>query len=70
MTRRPKTRRGRRNFTLEELLANTKSGVTEDAAPDLAWQIGRRLGEAANSQARPSCMKWFSKDILKTKNDR
>jgi len=70
MTRRPKTRRGRRNFTLEELLANTKSDVTEDAAPDLAWEIGERLGEAANSQARPSCMKWSSKDILKTKNDR
>lgn len=68
MTRRPKTRRGRRNFTLEELLANAESGVTEDAAPDLAWEIGKRFGEATNSQARPSYMKRSSKDKLKTKN--
>jgi hypothetical protein len=68
MTRRPKTRRGRRNFTLEELLANAKSGVTEDAAPDLAWEISERFGDATNSEARPSCMKRSSKDKLKTKN--
>ena len=46
MTRRPKIRRGRRNFTLDELLTDAEPGPTEELAPDLAPEVGQRFGEA------------------------
>ena len=46
MTRRPRIRRGRRNFTLDELLTDAEPGPTEELAPDLAPEVGQRFGEA------------------------
>ena len=45
MTRKPKISRGSRNFTLDELLADTQSGLTEEIAPD-APEIGKRFAGA------------------------
>ena len=41
MTRRPRIRRGRRNFTLDELLTDAEPGPTEELAPDLAPEVGK-----------------------------
>ena len=46
MTRRPRIRRERRNFTLDELLTDAEPGPTEELAPDLAPEVGQRFGEA------------------------
>jgi hypothetical protein len=61
MTRKPKIGRGRRNFTLDELLADTESGLTEEIAPD-ALGVGKRFGEATISEERASCVKKCPKD--------
>jgi len=61
MTRRPKIRRGRRNFTLDELLTEAEPGPTEELAPDLAPKVGKRR-EAIVSEARASCIKKRSGD--------
>ena len=62
MTRRPKIRRGRRNFTLDELLTDAEPGPTEELAPDLVSEAGQRFGEATISEARASCIKKRSGD--------
>ena len=61
MTRRPKIRRGRRNVTLDELLTEAEPGPTEELAPDLAPEVGKRR-EAIVSEARASCIKKRSGD--------
>jgi hypothetical protein len=61
MTRRPKIRRGRRNFTLDELLTDAESSPMEDIALDLAPEVGKRC-EATISEARASCIKKRSGD--------
>ena len=61
MTRRPRIRRGRRNFTLDELLTDAEPGPTEELAPDLAPEVGKRR-EATVSEARASCIKKRSGD--------
>ena len=61
MTRRPRIRRGRRNFTLDELLTDAEPGPTEELAPDLAPEVGKRR-EAIVSEARASCIKKRSGD--------
>ena len=58
MTRRPRIRRGRRNFTLDELLTDAEPGP----APDLAPEVGQRFGEATTSERRVSCIKKRSED--------
>lgn len=62
MTRRPKTRRGRRNFSLDELLTDAESGLTDAPAPKFVCEIGKPLGEPGNSEARASGVKQQSKD--------
>ena len=62
MTRRPRIRRGRRNFTLDELLTDAEPGPTEELAPDLAAEVGQRFGEATVSEGRASCIKNRSED--------
>ena len=62
MTRRPRIRRGRRNFTLDELLTDAEPGPTEELAPDLAPEVGQRFGEAITSERRVSCIKKRSED--------
>ena len=61
MTRRPRIRRERRNFTLDELLTEAEPGPTEELAPDLAPKVGKRR-EAIVSEARASCIKKRSGD--------
>ena len=62
MTRRPRIRRERRNFTLDELLTDAEPGPTEELAPDLAAEVGQRFGEATVSEGRASCIKNRSED--------
>jgi len=62
MTRRPKTRRGRRNFTLDELLTDAESGLTDETALKYVCEIGRPFGDPANSGARAPGAKPQSKD--------
>jgi hypothetical protein len=62
MTRRPRIPRGRRNFTLDELLTDTESGLTEEVAPNLAPEMGKSLGEASISEASASSREIRSKD--------
>jgi hypothetical protein len=62
MNRRPKTRRGRRNFTLDELLTDAESGLTEEAGPEFVCEIGKPFGDANNSKARASGVKQQSRD--------
>jgi Acyl-CoA dehydrogenase, N-terminal domain len=61
MTRKSKISRGSRNFTLDELLAGTQSGLTEEIAPN-APEIGKGFGEATISEARAYCVKKRPKD--------
>ena len=61
MTRRPRIRRGRRNFTLDELLTDAEPGPTEELAPDLVPEVGKRR-DATVSEARASCIKKRSGD--------
>ena len=49
MTRKPRIRRGRRNFTLDELLTDAESGLTGEIAPNLAPEIGKSFGEASEA---------------------
>lgn len=62
MTRRPKTRRGRRNFTLDELLTDAESGLTEETAPKFVCEIDKPFGDANNSKARAPGVKGQSRD--------
>jgi len=62
MTRRPRIRRGRRNFTLDELLTDAELGPAEELAPDLAAEVGQRFGESTVSEGRVSCIKKRSED--------
>jgi hypothetical protein len=62
MSRRPRIRRGRRNFTLDELLTDTESGLTEEVAPNLAPEMGKSFGEASISEASASSREIRSKD--------
>ena len=56
MTRRPKLDRGRRNFTLDDLLTDTGTGLANKIALDLASEIVEHFGEMATiSQARSFC---------------
>jgi hypothetical protein len=55
MTRRPKLGRRRRNFTLEELLTNTTSGLPDEIAPDFANESRNGCIEAAVSETRAPC---------------
>jgi WHG domain-containing protein len=64
MNRRPQTGRGRRNFTLDDLLTDTESGLTERIALDLASEIERRFGEVATvSEARAFCTQKSSREL-------
>jgi Tetracyclin repressor-like, C-terminal domain len=64
MSRRPKTDRGRRNFTLDDLLTDAESGLTEDIARDLASEIEKRFGEMASvSEARAFCAGKSSREL-------
>ena len=62
MTRKPKIRRGRRNFTLDELLTDIEPGLTGETLPNLAPEMGKRFGEASISEASASCTETRSKD--------
>jgi len=55
MTRRPKSGRRRRNFTIEELLMNTTSGLRGEIAPDFANESCNGSIEAAVSETRAPC---------------
>jgi hypothetical protein len=62
MIRRPKTRRGRRNFTLDELLTDAESGLADESAPKFVCEIGKPCGDPGNSQAHASGVKPQSKN--------
>ena len=62
MTRKPKISRGSRNFTLDELLADTQSGFTEEIAPD-APEIGKRFAEALFQRRVPPASSSVPKTI-------
>jgi len=64
MTRIQKIARGRRNFTLDDLLTDTDSGLTEKIALDLALEIGKYAGEVrTGSEARVFCTKRASREL-------
>jgi len=62
MTRRPKTRRGRRNFSLDELLTDAEAGLADEDGSEFMCEIGKPFGDASNSKARASGVKRQSKD--------
>jgi WHG domain-containing protein len=64
MNRRPQIGRGRRNFTLDDLLTDTESGSTHRIALDLASEIERQFGKVASlSEARAFCTQKSSREL-------
>lgn len=64
MIRRSQTGRGRRNLTLDDLLTDTESGLSERIARDLASELERRFGEATTvSEARAFCAEKSSNEL-------
>ena len=57
MIRRPKLGRRHRNFFLDELLTNIKSGPTGELAPGLATESPAHAGEVDISQVPAPCSK-------------